>query len=396
MKSILFMAINMNIGGTEKALITMLNDMPKEEFNITVLLLEKYGEFLEQIPSWVNVIYLSEYKELKKYINEPPKLLFKELIKERKYIKAFGIFSNYLKAKFLDDISYYYKYLLKDIKKLEKEYDLAVAYAGPMDFITYFVCEKINAKKKAQWIHFDVTKIGFNKKFAEKFYNRFDKIFVVSKEGKEKLDLLIPKLKDKTEVFFNIISSKFINDMANKEVGFRDDFKGIRILTVGRISKEKGQDIIIPVIENLKQSGIDFRWYLIGEGAMKSQIEFERNFRNLTNELVLLGSKINPYPFMKECDLYVQTSRHEGYCITLAEARCFSNPIVTTSFTGANEQIKDVKTGFVVEREVNKLYKAIILLINNRILYEEIQMNLQSERVDSENQINKIINFMKS
>ena len=77
MKSILFMLINMNIGGTEKALINMLHELQKEKYKVTVLLLEKYGGFLDQIPDWVEVKYLSEYKNLKKYINEPPKKMLK-------------------------------------------------------------------------------------------------------------------------------------------------------------------------------------------------------------------------------------------------------------------------------------------------------------------------------
>ena len=72
-------------------------------------------------------------------------------------------------------------------------------------FITYFVSEKINSKKKVQWIHFDVSKISFNKIFANKFYKKFDKVFVVSKEGKVKLTTFIPSLSNKIDVFTNIL-----------------------------------------------------------------------------------------------------------------------------------------------------------------------------------------------
>ncbi|WP_415342100.1 glycosyltransferase [Clostridium perfringens] len=389
MKSILFMLINMNIGGTEKALINMLHELQKEKYKVTVLLLEKYGGFLDQIPDWVEVKYLDEYKNLKKYINEPPKKNVKELLSKKEYINAFNLFLSYCISKLKDDISYYYKYLLTDVSDLEEEYDIAVAYAGPMDFITYFVANKIRAKKRVQWIHFDISKIGFNKRFAEKMYSKFDKIFVVSEEGKNKLNLLIPSLSDKTEVFFNIISSTFIKNMAENEEGFNDNYNGIRILTVGRLSREKGQDITISVLEKMIKQGYEVRWYCIGEGNMKKELEDMVKNKNLQENYILLGSKRNPYPFMKECDIYVQSSRHEGYCITLAEARCFNNPIITTNFTGANEQIRNEKTGLIVNFNQDEMYTAIKRIIKDRELRDYIGNNLGKELIDTSGEIEK-------
>ncbi|MDK0822912.1 glycosyltransferase [Clostridium perfringens] len=389
MKSILFMLINMNIGGTEKALINMLHELQKEKYKVTVLLLEKYGGFLDQIPDWVEVKYLSEYKNLKKYINEPPKKNVKELLSKKEYINAFNLFLSYCISKLKDDISYYYKYLLTDVSDLEEEYDIAVAYAGPMDFITYFVANKIRAKKRVQWIHFDISKIGFNKRFAENMYSKFDKIFVVSEEGKNKLNLLIPSLSDKTEVFFNIISSTLIKNMAENEEGFNDNYNGIRILTVGRLSREKGQDITISVLEKLLKQGYEVRWYCIGEGNMRKELEDMIKNKNLQDNYILLGSKRNPYAFMKECDIYVQSSRHEGYCITLAEARCFNNPIITTNFTGANEQIRNEKTGLIVNFNQDEMYKAIKRIIKDRELRDSIGNNLGKELIDTSGEIEK-------
>ncbi|HFF8989439.1 TPA: glycosyltransferase [Clostridium perfringens] len=389
MKSILFMLINMNIGGTEKALINMLHELQKEKYKVTVLLLEKYGGFLDQIPDWVEVKYLSEYKNLKKYINEPPKKNVKELLSKKEYINAFNLFLSYCISKLKDDISYYYKYLLTDVSDLEEEYDIAVAYAGPMDFITYFVANKIRAKKRVQWIHFDISKIGFNKRFAENMYSKFDKIFVVSEEGKNKLNLLIPSLSDKTEVFFNIISSTLIKNMAENEEGFNDNYNGIRILTVGRLSREKGQDITISVLEKLIKQGYEVRWYCIGEGNMRKELEDMIKNKNLQDNYILLGSKRNPYPFMKECDIYVQSSRHEGYCLTLAEARCFNNPIITTNFTGANEQIRNEKTGLIVNFNQDEMYTAIKRIIKDRELRDSIGNNLGKELIDTSGEIEK-------
>lgn len=394
MKRILFMCINMNIGGTEKALLTMLNEIESSKYDITLLMLEEYGGFLNEIPSFVKVKYVNEYKDIKSLIKEPPKLLAKELIRNKKYLKGLLILLNYSISKITNNISYYYKYISKNIRNIEEDYDLAVAYAGPMDFITYFVLNKIKAKKKVQWIHFDITKIGFNKKFAEKNYKKFDKIFVVSEEGKEKLINLIPALNNKVEAFFNIISCNLIENMSKNEKGFDDSFNGVRILTVGRLSKEKGQDLTINVLARLKNEGYNIKWYCIGDGPEKDNYKQIINNLNIENDYILLGSKLNPYPFMKYCDIYVQPSRYEGYCITLGEARCFDNPIVTTNFTGAKEQIKNEVTGLICDTSEEGIYKSVKRLLDDKELYSKIRENLKGDIVDSTNEIIKLYKVM--
>ena len=390
MKKLLFMCINMNIGGTEKALLTMLNEIDDSKYDITLLMLEEYGGFLNEIPSFVKVKYVDEYKSIKPFVNEPPKILIKRLIKNKAYLTGLSTLLNYSISKITKNISYYYKYILKNIKGIDEEYDLAVAYAGPMDFITYFVLNKIKAKKKVQWIHFDINKIGFNRKFAKRNYKKFDKIFVVSEEGKEKCRNLIPALNNKVEAFFNIISCNLIENMSKNEKSFDDLFDGVRILTVGRLSKEKGQELTINVLARLKNEGYKVRWYCIGDGPEKYNYRNRIKRLDIENDYILLGSKLNPYPFMKDCDIYVQPSKHEGYCITLGEARCFDNPIVTTNFTGANEQIKNEVTGLVCDISEQGIYQAIKRLLDNKELYKDIRTNLSNEIVDSTNEISKL------
>ena len=395
MKKFLFMCINMNIGGTEKALLTMLNEIDDGKYDITLLMLEEYGGFLNEIPSFVKVKYVDEYKSIKPFVNEPPKILIKRLIKNKAYLTGLSTLLNYSISKITKNISYYYKYILKNIKGIDEEYDLAVANAGPMDFITYFVLNKIKAKKKVQWIHFDITKIGFNRKFAKRNYKKFDKIFVVSEEGKEKLINLIPALNNKVEAFFNIISCNLIENMSKNEKSFDDLFDGVRILTVGRLSKEKGQELTINVLARLKNEGYKVRWYCIGDGPEKDNYRNRIKSLDIENDYILLGSKLNPYPFMKDCDIYVQPSKHEGYCITLGEARCFNNPIVTTNFTGANEQIKNEITGLVCDISEEGVYKSVKRLLDDKKLYGEIRRNLKSDIVDSTSEVAKLYNVIE-
>lgn len=391
MKKIIFAVINMNVGGVEKALLNMLSEIPKDKYDVTVLMLEEYGGFLENIPDWVNVRILEYYDEVKQLVNDPPQLIAKDLYKNKKYLHSFNILFNYIISKLTNNMSHYYKYVLKKYNAIEGNYDIAIAYHGPMDFISYLVIHKINARKKYQWVHFDVTTINMNHKFVNKLYKKFNKILVVSKDGREKFINLYPKLKKNTDVFTNIISEKLIKQGSKEGIGFNDNFNGIRILTVGRLCMEKGQDLIIPVLAKLKKDGYDVRWYCVGEGSARSKYENIIKHHNVEDDFILLGSDTNPYKYMNQCDIYVQPSRYEGYCITLAEARCLNKPIVATNFTGSKEQLEHNKTGLIVDINENEIYLAVKSLIDNIELRKELSDNLKKENFNMLNNMESLV-----
>ncbi|MGP4074901.1 glycosyltransferase [Halobacillus sp. K22] len=364
-KRVLFMVINMNIGGTEKALLNKIAEMPSDQYDITVLMLEKKGELLKYIPEHVHIDVLDNYSNIKPIINTPPRELIKKGIKAGNIVNGLSFSVIYILSKFLNNNNLLMKFVLKDIKNYKGTYDQAIAYAGPMDLISFFILNKVRATERIQWIHFDVTKIGFNKGYAEKIYSNFDRIRVVSEEGKRSLLKVAPGLKEKVLASPNRISETKIKEMASESTGFQDNYNGFRILTVGRLSYEKGQDLIIKVAADLKRTGFKIRWYCIGEGKAREEYEELIKLYGLQEDFILLGATLNPYPYMKECDLYVQPSRHEGYCLTLAEAKVFNKPIVSTNFTGAYEQLDQRKNARVVNFDELEMNENIIMLLKN-------------------------------
>lgn len=376
------MLIDMNVGGTEKALLNMISELPRDQFDITILLLQKKGDFLHNIPKDVEIICFEGFKDMKAKLNYAPKKVILELYRNKNYLKAFNLLFLHTILKITKDRRIFFKKLLKNYPKLIQEYDIAVAYAGPMDFISYFVVNKVNAKKKIQWIHFDVTKIGFDKRFVRRVYKKFDQIFVVSHEGRTKLQEVLPTLSEKIKVCPNSIPSKQIREQVEKGIGFNDNFEGLKILTVGRLATEKGQDIGIKVLARLIEEGYNIKWYCIGEGKARKYYEKLIEEYNLQDKFILLGANPNPYPFISECDIYVQLSRHEGYCITLAEARILNKPIVTTDFTGAKEQIIDGKTGLIVGIDESEIFNGIMKLIGNDKLCKVFAENLEKENIN--------------
>ncbi|MBW8348413.1 glycosyltransferase [Bacillus sp. IITD106] len=389
-KKIIFMIINMNIGGTEKALLNMINGMSSPKYDITIFMLEEYGGFLTSIPAHVKVKYFKGYDKIKNLLNKPPQIMALKMLKKGKLIKAFMILFIHIITKVLGNRSLYFKYLLRKQSALVEEYDIAIAYDGPMDFISYFVLKKIKAKKKIQWIHFDITKIGFNIKFAEKVYSKFDKIFVVSKEARKKLLELVPEIEDKTETFFNQLTPQIVRSQSKLGKGFNDSFDGIRLLTVGRLSPEKGQDMAIQVLNKLIKDGYNVKWYFVGDGPSNNALKRIIKEHNLEEKFILLGTDPNPYPYFEQCDIYVQPSRHEGFCITLLEARYFRKPIVTTNFTGANEQINHGETGLVVDIHEHAIYEAIVELLKNSELRAKFSANLGKETYENNDDLEKV------
>lgn len=377
-KKLLFMMINMNIGGTEKALLSMLSQIDSTEYEVTILMLEEYGGFLDSIPSWIQIKYVNEFPKFKHILRTPLHLIAIDYFKNKKYLEGLKYLYFYAMTKLYRNSIVFFNHLLESCKNIEDEYDVAVAYAGPMDFISYYVLNKIKANKKVQWIHFDITKIGFNISFVKKIYPMFDRIFVVSKEGKEKLSQVVPSIADKVEVFHNIISKEQILLQSRLHDGFSDGYDGLRILTVGRLDYIKGQDLCVKTLRLLKEEGYNVKWYCVGDGSFRSELQILIKNYELEDDFILLGATTNPYPYMAQCDLYVQSSRHEGYCITLAEAKVFNKPIISTDFTGAKEQLITYHSAKIVEAKACDLYHAITQLIDTK--------NLESNHFSSEEQ----------
>lgn len=362
MKKILFLLNNMNIGGTEKSFLNLLGTLSPEEYDVTLLLLEATGGFMEYIPSWVHVEVMSGYSAMRKEILEPPLTIVKQYIKAKKIIRAACLAFCHLLFKLTDDRTLYYRYVLKGKARIQEEYDAAIAYAGPFDFLTVYVLYGIQAKENVQWIHFDVSKFHFNTKMCRRLYPRFDQINVVSDEARKALLEKIPEIAPKTKTVLNTVSAEQCRALADMGHGFEDGYTPpcIRVVTVGRLSKEKGQDIIPEVASYLKNRGITFRWYLVGDGKLKPEIEQKCAEYGVSDEVIFLGTTPNPYPYLKQTDLYVQTSVHEGFCITLAEAKVFGLPIISTECAGAHEQLDGIANCHVVRREVPEICDAML------------------------------------
>lgn len=358
-KRVLFVLNNMNIGGTEKACLNMLDTLSPDEYDVTLLLLEESGGYMEYIPSHVRVETIDGYHRMKPEIMDPPLRIVKGYMRAGKVVKASCLAVTHLFFKLTGNRTPYYRYVLKDTGH-KSGYDVAIAYAGPFDFLSVYVAYHVSAVEKIQWIHFDISKFHFNRDTVKRLYRRFQKIHVVSDEAKTQFLKVMPEMADRTSTYHNVVSAKKCRELAEEGTGFDDDWSGTRVVTIGRLSKEKGQDMVPAVAQRLREAGISFRWYLIGDGNLRPRLEKEIRENGLEDTVILLGTKANPYPYLKQADVYVQTSVHEGFCITLAEAKVFDLPIIATDFAGAHEQLDGRANCCVIKRDAEEMVQAIL------------------------------------
>lgn len=384
MKKIAIVTPKLGIGGCEKALIAMLKAMNKDKYDITIFIKENGGDLLRDVPSWIKVMVIDD-------ANKDSAGLIKNYIKQRKFLKAINSMYYLLLLRTSKNKNKQLFYYSKALSDVNERFDLAISYFMPPNFSDWYVINHINSNKKAIWIHSDVMRIkDIHNKMHENMYLKYDKIFCVCKDVAENFKKCFKSTTEKVDIFYNIISKGSIVEKANNLKSFDDIFNGIRILTVGRLSKEKGQLLIPEILVRLKNDGLNVRWYCVGNGYIKDELNEAILKYNLRNNLILLGTKDNPYPYMRDCDIYVQPSEYEGYCTTVEEARCFNKPIIMTNCTGAKEQVIDGETGFIVNYNENELYEKIKLLVDNKELRDFFEENCKNKIIDSTNEIEKI------
>jgi|SRR5690625_4536005 len=380
---IAFVTNQMVMGGIEKSLISLLKNIPTDRFDLTVFVMEPGGELLEQLPGEIKVKYI--FGNEKTTIEKMWKYA-----KKGKFITSFkvGFYTFLLKRgpKSSFDENIYYSKMLPIV---DSEYDLAVAYYIPASLSVIYVMNNMKAKNRVAWLHGDVTEYGRSLPKYGRIYEKYNHIFGVSHYIVQKFSEMFPYLKEKTSLFYNILDKRKMELLALENESYSDTFDGVRILTVGRLEMEKGQDLIPRVLSKLLTAGYHVRWYCVGDGLIRSQLESTVKEYRLEDNLFLLGTKENPYPFIRDCDIYIQPSRHEAYCITIAEARAFNKPIITTN-TGASEQITNGETGLVIKFDEQEIYEAIKRLVDDETLRKKFQKNLSMELVDTTNEIEKL------
>ena len=373
-KKLLFVSYGLGIGGIETCLVNLINALPEEQFQIDVLLMNPQYKLKSRIKR--SIQYLDSFN----YVMNTTDTM-NSIYKHGGIIKNLGKFISYCKFRIRVKLRIS---SWKTFKKLPVHYDIAVAYSQN-DYSPYYVIDKVSASRKVMWYHngaYEADKKKYER--DKKYYNKFDYIVAVSSDCRNILKDKFNFPDRKLIVLRNICDAAFIRNKAKEFTPstFKDGV--MHIVTVGRLTKEKGANLAVEVCRLLCEEKANIQWHWVGDGNQREKIKKKIQEYKLQEKFILEGNQTNPYPFIKNADIYVQSSYYEAYSTTITEAKILGKPIITTDVGGMRDQIINGDTGIIVKISENELKEAILKLIKNEKLRQRFS-NIREKRECCEN-----------
>ena len=390
-KKVLIIMPSMNIGGAERSLLGLLDSFDYDRFDVSLFLYRHEGELLPYIND--NVDILTAIPQYATFDVPIKTLLFSNLCK-------FGMLRLWAKLEQLIHKSTHpqqsgvWMYMQKISKCLQGHlpsipgrYDLGIMFLGVSDTLV----NKVNAKVKIAWNHTDYTTLGPDKSYDRWIFNHLDYIVSVSEQSKEQFLDVYPDMKEKAIVIENILSEAFIKSQAEEAGSGIQRFEGEWIfLSVGRFSYAKNFDNIPEIAKKLADYGVKFKWYLIGYGGDEPIIRQNIKIYKMEEHVVILGKRVNPYPYIKKCDIYIQPSRFEGKSVSVREAQILGKPVIITNYASSSSQLEDGVDGVIVPLDNEGCAKGIYKTINNKELLSCLAENLKHRDYSNKYEIKKV------
>ena len=351
MEKILFKLNSLEAGGIERLAIDIVNNLELSNKKIVFLLEEKNKFFSKELSRSIEMIYIKPKKVVKKL--EELKIRKKRNVFFKIYYEILNCYKKYSYAK---NINNYIK--RNNVKTL-------IDYTGStIDYIS-----KVNVQNKIYWRHLSITEDEIKKRRKSlKHFNRYTKIVTICDEMKEQFNKNFPQIFYKVERIYNFIDEKKIDEKIKKEEKLGEKLqKENYCISVGRLTEPKDYETTIKAFKILKEKNLKEKLYIIGDGDLKEKLWNLIKEYNLENQIFLLGAKDNPYIYMKYADLFIHSSKLEGFPMVLLEALYIRVPIISSNFkTGAYELIEKEKTGEIFEvGDYKTLALKIEKLLNN-------------------------------
>lgn len=367
MKKLLYVFDNINyISGAQKVTeyqIKLLSD----SYDISVFsLIRPNNDVKERLPM-VNFIGDAIWNK-----TEILGLSFYEVIHSNKYsIKQKLLRIQYALLMRLNNKRDYMDKYIGELKEEFNTYDIVcvVSEASKLRALV----GSLSYPKKIQWIHTDYARWSefseWTRKVTEhdeELYKNFNIIVTLSEISRKGLVNKIPSLENKTVTIPNLIQTDLIIKKSNEPLELKLNHELTNIITVGRLDKEKSYDRIFNICKSLKEEKISFHWYIVGDGPMSKHLQQRLENEDLKDVISLLGFMDNPYPLIKEADLYALLSEYEGTPVTLVEALILGTPIISTPVGGISEQLENGKWGVLLDNNDKEIYAKIKKNIVNK------------------------------
>ncbi|MDM8247287.1 glycosyltransferase [Lacrimispora saccharolytica] len=383
-KKIVFVMKALWIGGIETALVNLLKEFDYDKYDVTLLVLKAELDMLGQIHPKCRVLIVDRDETVtfqKKYrfsrlyhlTEEPenPSLLHKAMIWTVPLIRWV---ENCL----------YIRYIRKLMR--DEKFDTVVIYS---DVAGETAVKAIKSEHYLMFYHHGAIRCVYHDAVA---YRRCEKIIAVSVNQAVALREFHPKYKDKIVVVHNLTDVDGIRKKAEDFSEEKFDGEKFNIVSVGRVSHEKGMDIAVRACAELVKNGYsNICWWIVGDGPAMQEVKALIKELCLEKYVITTGMKKNPYPYIRQADLYVQPSRFEAFGLTILEAMILGKAVVATSSMGASEIIDDGKTGLLCEANADKMSKRIEHLIRNPEELRELTLAVHQMDLKEQNKYNMVM-----
>lgn len=398
MKKILIVASDMEIGGAERALLGLLNSIDTNLYAVDLFLLRHRGPFMDLIPPQINLLPENKYySDLGVPIDEVIRKKHFLMVAARsigKWKAKRFIVRNKIQGANSLEIHYSFRFTKMILPAISKEkYDLAIGFTVPY----YIVSEKVKAQHTAVWIHTDYSKLAGDTAEELKVWSAYEHIVSVSHDVTKAFLSKFPSLVDRIVEIENIVSPEVIKQQAKVEdvhTEMSHEQGAVRLLSVGRFTSAKNFDNVPDICKRILKMGFAIKWYIIGFGSEESLIKRKIIESGMQNNVILLGKKDNPYPYIAECDIYIQPSRFEGKAVTVREAQILNKPVIITNYPTAKSQLQDRVDGIIVPLDNEGCAKGICDVLSNEKIIIRLIENTKKQNYGNSNEVVKLYNMI--
>jgi glycosyltransferase involved in cell wall biosynthesis len=280
------------------------------------------------------------------------------------------------------------KLLSKGIFILPDHYDLAVDFNGQQQL--YYLVDRVQATVKVSFFHSDYSKWDYYYEMDRKYFPKVDKIFTISDICVSSLQKYFPNEASKIELFENISSLELINELGSVPIEMSIN----SIVTVGHLTKLKGTLLALEVAEILKNKGIKFQWYFVGQDSKDFDYVQMVKSKGLKENIHFVGVTPNPYPYIKNATIMVHLSSFEGKSIALDEAKLLAKPIVVTNFSTVNDQFMHRYNATITSFEPTTVAQDVSDLLNDVNLRTKYSQNLEQDRKSNQCELEKLYQLL--
>lgn len=400
MKKILFVVNTLSRAGAETALLELLRRLEKSGHQVSLYVIMGQGELVKELPAYVRLMNPSFQEESvltgrgkRAMLKTVCSALFRNGGLPGKLGYLARQYADRRKSGAVQADKLLWRVASDGAHRFGEAFDLAVAYLEGAS--AYYVADHVQAARKCAFIHIDYESAGYTKEMDQGCWDSFDRIFAVSEEARGHFLAVYPEYTGRTGVFPNLIDQERIRRRAAEPGGFSDDFDGLRLLTVGRLTHQKAYDIAIEAMKRLKDAGHRARWYILGEGDQRKSLERRIAALGLQEDFLLLGAVDNPYPYYRQADLYIHATRFEGKSIAIQEAQTLGCAIVASDCNGNREQIENGRDGVLCQLTPEAIAEAVGALLQNPQRRQALGRAAAGKQISQSQQVELLLDLLK-